>query len=111
MEANFTQVFEDLQTNFLNHEDFNFDHLLIRFVEQDPVFRVLVSPSDIKNNWKKYYIRIYGNEGVHAREASTKEENKLYCAVDLQVGFITTNINIHNINNEYMLVEDYMQSL
>lgn len=72
--------------------------IAIKFVEFTPEHRVIVnSKSVMKYANNKYYVRVYG-EG-DKRHAISSNGKDMYCSI--ADTFITSNVNILNLRNEY----------
>lgn len=78
---------------------------IIRFAALPEEYRILVDPKDIKKLTGNYYIRDYsGNDDSYALTPK-KTDQQLYLAVSTNPKtdepFITPNLNVNNIFNEY----------
>ena len=68
----------------------------LRFHALPPEHRVMVTPADVKARTGRYYVRVFGGDSF----ATTSDGNGMFCGVTEK--FVTPNINLNNLNNEYV---------
>ena len=76
----------------------------LRFHALPPEHRVLVTPADVKARTGRYYVRVFGGDSF----AKTSDGEGLFCGVTEK--FVTPNINMFNLNNEYVQYHDQEQT-